>query len=147
MPDLRYLVRGRPPIKKKMADAYFETDILKLTKDSVQAVLSPELGEIVYTCERVIRKWSCKLESGVALQLVETKRIPLIVTRPGEEGERLEYELVAAIPQQAERVDLHALADDLWTKGTEFAQMLEEGMQELQAHTMPSSAAFESATL
>lgn len=143
MPDLRYLVRARTPIKKKVVEAYFETDILKLSKDTVQSVLSPELGEVVYTCERVVRKWATRLQSGVTLQLVETKRIPLIVARQGEEGERLEYELIASIPQQSERVDLQKLSDDLWQKGNEFASVLEEGMTELQAHTMPSSAAFE----
>jgi hypothetical protein len=72
----------------------------------------------------------------VRLQLVETRRTPLICTRAGDEGERLEYELVANIPQQVERVDLSALCDDLWTKGMEFATALEDGMVELGANTM-----------
>jgi hypothetical protein len=145
MPDLRCLVRARRPIKKKVADTYYETSIVQLTTDSVRSVLSPELGDVVYTCERVIRKWAKKLECGVTLQLVETRRIPLIVTRQGEEGERIEYELIANVPQQMERVDLHALADELWEKGEEFAALLEEGLGELAAHTMPSSAAFDMA--
>ena len=144
MPDLRYLIRARTPLKKKVADSYFENEILKLTRDSVHSVLSPELGEVQYCAERVIRKWATRLECGVTLSLVETRRTPLIVTRQGEEGERLEYELISSLPMQAERVDIRALSDELWSKGNEFAAVLEEGMTNLQAHTMPSSAAFDS---
>lgn len=143
MPDLRYLVRARHIIKKKLADPYFEAEILRNTKDSVQSVLPPELGDVVYTAERIIRRWSTTLMSGAQIQMVETKRTPLIVTRPGEESERLEYELIVNIPQQSERVDVSALADELWKIGSEFAVCLEDGMQELQAYTMPASAAFE----
>ena len=136
MPDLRFLIRARRPIKKRVADAYLDTPILKLTSDSVMSVLSPELGDVGYCAERAIRKWTKTLDSGVRLQLVETRRTPLICTRAGDEGERLEYELVANIPQQVERDDLSALCDDLWTKGMEFATALEDGMVELGANTM-----------
>lgn len=146
MPDLRMLVRARHPIKKRIADAFFETDILRMTRDSVQSVLTPELGDVTYCCERVVRKWSSTLPCGVKLQLVETKRTPLIVTIQGEEGERLEYEYIVQIPQQAENIDLQRLSDELWDYGNEFAKVLEDGMQELAAHTMPSSAAFDPVT-
>jgi len=136
MPDLRFLIRARRPIKKRVADAYLDTPILKLTSDSVMSVLSPELGDVGYCAERAIRKWSKTLDSGVRLQLVETRRTPLICTRAGDEGERLEYELVANVPQQVERAALGALCDDLWNKRMEFAAALEEGMQELGANTM-----------
>lgn len=143
MPDLRYLVRARHPIRKRVADAYLDADILRSTRESVQSVLAPELGEVIYTCERVTRKWSVPLPSGITLQCVETKRTPLIVTRPGDEGTRLEYELIAQIPPQSAGVDMETLSSTLWEYGNSFAEALEETMQEMQAHTMPTSAAFE----
>lgn len=141
-PDLRLLVRARHPIKKRIVDAYMETDILRSTRDTVQSVLSPELGDIAYCCERVIRKWSMRIPSGVTLQLVETKRTPLIITRAGDEGERLEYEWIAQIPQRAERVDVAVLSDELWDYGIRLAQEMETGMEDLMAHTMSASASY-----
>lgn len=141
-PDLRLLIRARHPIKKRVVDAYMETDILRSTRDTVQSVLSPELGDITYCCERVIRKWSMRLPSGVTLQLVETKRTPLIITRAGDEGERLEYEWIVALPQRAEKVDVAALSDSLWEYGVRLAEELEDGMEDLMAHTMSASASY-----
>lgn len=142
MPDLRFLVRARVPLKQRFTDAYFETQLLRMTQDSVQSLLQPDLGTVEYTCERTIRKWTTELAAGGKLQLVETKRTPLIITRQGDEGERIEYELIAQMPQQAERVDLHALANEIWGRSTEFATALEDGMTELHAHTMSQAAAF-----
>lgn len=152
-PDLRFLVRARHAVKKRMADLYLDADILRSTRDSVQSVLSPELGDVAYCSERVIRKWSVPISekapdgssrpTGLNLQLVETKRTPLIVTRPGDEGSRMEYELIVALPQQSDRVDSVQLADHLWDMGTQFAEYFEPVMSELGAFTMPSSAAFE----
>ncbi|AAQ15837.1 MRB1-associated protein [Trypanosoma equiperdum] len=142
MPDLRYVVRARHPIKKRIADAYLEADILRSTRDSVQSVLSPELGDVVYCCERVVRKWAKKTATGVTLQLVETKRTPLIITKAGDEGERLEYEWIVPLPQQAERIDIAALTDELWEYGNKLAAALEEGMEELMVHTMTAVSAY-----
>jgi hypothetical protein len=143
LPDLRYLVRARRPLKKKIAETYLDTRIIQLSNDTAQSVLSPELGDVTYCCERVRRRWTAQLDSGVTMSMIETRRTPLIVERQGDDGERIEYELVASIPQQVEKVDLHALADDLWARGAQMAALLEESMGELQAHTMSSAAAFE----
>ena len=143
MPDLRYMVRARHPPKKRLADLYMNTQIIRLTKESVTPVLSPDLGEVSYCCERVIRKWGVKLGGGVTLQLVETKRTPLVVSREGEEGMRTEYEFIVNVPNKVDGVDLTTFADEMWSYGNEFAGVLENGMQELQAHVMPSSAAFD----
>jgi hypothetical protein len=142
MPDIRFFVRARVPLRKKIAESYTGTEILKMTDDSVQSMLPPELGEVVYAAERVIRRWSTKTKGGVTLQLVETKRTPMIVTREGEEGERMEYELIASIPQASERPNVQLLSDELWTNAELLATLLEESSQEFQAHTMPASAAF-----
>ncbi|EAN80916.1 hypothetical protein, conserved, partial [Trypanosoma cruzi] len=142
MPDLRYTVRARHPIKKRVSDAYLEADILRSTRESVQSVLSPELGDVVYCCERVIRKWAMRTATGATLQLVETKRTPLIITRAGDEGERLEYEWIVPLPQQAERIDVASLTDELWEYGNKLAEALEEGMEELMAHTMTAVSAY-----
>lgn len=142
MPDLRYVVRVRQPIKKRVAEAYIDADILRATRDSVQSVLSPELGEVNYCAERQIRKWGKRTESGVLLQLVETRRTPLIITRIGDEGQRLEYEWIVQLPQKAERVDIAALSQELWRYGNTLAAALEEGMEELMVHSMSSAAAY-----
>jgi hypothetical protein len=142
MPDLRFVVRARHPIKKRIADAYLEADILRSTRDSVQSVLSPELGEVNYCCERVIRKWAMRTQVGFTLQLVETRRTPLIITRAGDEGERLEYEWIVVLPQKAERVDIAAMSAELWRYGNLLAMELETGMEEFLSHTMTSVAAF-----
>lgn len=142
MPDMRFLVRARHPIKKRIAEAYLEADILRSTRDSVQSVLSPELGDVFYCCERVIRKWAMRTQTGVTLQLVETRRTPLIITKAGDEGERLEYEWIVVLPQKAERVDLAALSSELWNYGNLLAKELEPGMEEFLSHTMTAAAAF-----
>nr|VDZ48110.1 MRB1-associated_protein/GeneDB:LmjF.33.2730 [Leishmania donovani] len=142
MPDLRFLVRARHPIKKRIVDAYLETDILRSTRDSVQSVLSPELGEVCYCCERVIRKWAMRTQAGVTLQLVETRRTPLIITKAGDEGERLEYEWIVVLPQKAERVDVAALSAELWDYGNLLARELEPGMEEFLSHTMTAAASY-----
>lgn len=142
MPDLRYLVRARHPIKKRVADAYLEADILRSTRDSVQSVISPELGDVSYCCERVIRKWAMQTQVGVTLQLVETRRTPLIITKAGDEGERLEYEWIVALPQKAERIDVAALSAELWDYGNLLATELEPGMEEFMSHTMSAAASY-----
>ncbi|GET92032.1 hypothetical protein, conserved [Leishmania tarentolae] len=142
MPDLRFLVRARHPIKKRIVDAYLETDILRSTRDSVQSVLSPDLGEVLYCCERVIRKWAMRTQSGVTLQLVETRRTPLIITKAGDEGERLEYEWIVVLPHKAERIDIAALSAELWSYGNLLAKELEPGMEEFLSHTMTATASY-----
>lgn len=141
-PDLRIVVRARHPIKKRVVDAYMDSDILRSTRDTVQSVLSPELGDVTYCCERIIRKWSMRIPSGVTLFLVETKRTPLIITRAGDEGERMEYELIAQLPQRAEKLNIPRLSDELWEYGNQLAMELEDGMEDLMAHTMSASASY-----
>lgn len=153
MPDLRLVVRARHGIKKRQADMYLDADILRSTRDSVQSVLSPELGDVIYCAERVIRKWSSPImetqqdgtqrPTGLNLLLVETKRTPLITTKIGDEGTRFEYELIVSLPQQSDRVDTAQLGDTLWEAGRQFAEFFEPVMGELNAITMPTSASFE----
>lgn len=143
MPDLRFLVRGRQSMKKRVSDQYLEASVLTANGNTVQSVLQPELGDVIYVGHRAIRRWTTKMATnGVRLSLVETRRTPLVTTRPGDEGERIEYELVANIPQQSENVDIPLLAEELWDRGQELAVALENSMQELHAFTMSSAAAF-----
>jgi hypothetical protein len=144
MPDLRFVVRGRRPMPRKVTEQYLSAPMLKISGATAQSVLDPALGDVAYAAQRVIRRWHTKLASGATLQLVETRRTPLLVTRQGDDGERLEYEFVANVPPQVERVDVHAMADELWTKGQDLAAALEGGMTELHAFTMASAAAFAS---
>lgn len=139
-PDLRYVVRTRHPPKKRLADLYMNTQIIdhqakEKGGESVASVLSPSLGEVSYCCKRVIRKWGVSLGGGVTLQLVETKRTPLIGSRKGDEYGivRTEYELVADIPNKGE-ADLADFSNEMWSYGNEFAGVLERGFQGLQAH-------------
>jgi hypothetical protein len=143
MPDLRFLVRGRHSMKKRVTDQYLEASILTANGNTVQSVLQPELGDVVYVGHRSIRRWTTKMaNNGIRLSLVETRRTPLVTTRTGDEGERIEYEWIANVPQQSENVDIPLLAEELWDKGQELAIALENSMQELHAFTMSSAAAF-----
>ena len=142
MPDLRFLVRGRHQMKKRIADQYLEASILTANGSTVQSVLQPELGDVIYVGHRAIRRWTTKMANGVRIQLVETRRTPLVTTRPGDEGERIEYEMIANVPQQSENVDIPALAEELWERGGELATTMEKSLQELHAFTMSSAAAF-----
>lgn len=152
-PDLRYVVRSRHPLKKKIADLFLGADgggadsggnsVLKFTRDSVQSILSPELGEVFYCCERKIRKWSKTSEkTGVTISLVETKRTPLIISKIGDEGERLEYEFVVDLPHKGEKVNISELGDEIWDLGRTLATSMEEGMADLGSQAVSTSAAF-----
>ncbi|CAD2221443.1 hypothetical protein, conserved [Angomonas deanei] len=143
MPDLRYLVRARHPIKKRIADLYLETEILRRTRDSVQSVLIPELGDVVYCCERQTRKWTTRTpKTNTLITLVETRRTPLIITRLGDEGSRLEYEWIVTLPEKAEQVDVQTFCHELWEMGSLLADSLTDGMEEFLAHTMSASSIF-----
>ncbi|EPY28128.1 hypothetical protein STCU_05287 [Strigomonas culicis] len=143
MPDVRFLVRARHPMKKKVADLYLESDILRRTRDSVQSVLIPELGDVTYCCERQVRKWVTRTpKTNTQIQLVETRRTPLIISRLGDEGQRLECEFIVPLPTKAERVDVAAFCDEMWEFGNRLAQSLEEEMADFMAHTMSTSATF-----
>jgi len=138
MPDVRFLIRGRTPLKKRIASPYFEAEVLKFKNDSVESVLAPELGDIQYVAERVIASWlKTDEESGLEIRMIQTKRTPVLTTNNSSQGERLEYELLANIPEK-DKVDITKAASVIFDMSTSFAQMLESGMEELKCEAAAS---------
>jgi hypothetical protein len=140
MPDLRFLVRARSFVSRKDSEAIFRNPILRESGKSVQPILAPEIGDVVYVAHRVIRRWSTKIgRYGTRILLVETRRTPLITTIAGDDAERVEYELIANIPRPEDNIDISELADDLWDNGTQFAERLEESMKDLHSYVMKAA--------
>ena len=132
MPDVRFMIRGRAPLKKRIASPYFEAEVLKFKNDTVESVLAPELGDIQYVAERVIASWNKVDEaSGLDIQMIQTKRTPVLTTNNCNQGERLEYELLAKIPSK-EKADVKKIATLMYELSVQFAHLLEPGMEELK---------------
>lgn len=142
MPDIRFLMRSRARLSGAITTEFEKADVLKMTADSVEPILASKKGEVVYCCERVVRKWGTKLNCGATVQLKETRRTPLIVTRTGEEGERLEYEIIANLPTKTENINLNEMSAEIWEKTKLFVATLEDGMADFGAHTMSAADAF-----
>ena len=139
MPDVRFLVRGRVPLKKRIATPYFEAEILKFKNDTVESVLAPELGDIQYVAERVIASWSKKDESsGITIRMIQTKRTPVLTTIASNQGERLEYELLATIPPK-DVANPHIMASVMYDLARTFAKALEEGMEVMKSEAAISA--------
>ena len=71
--------------------------------------------------------------------LVETRRTPLITVVPGDDAERVEYELIASVPRPEDNVDISELADELWDQGMFLALRLEESMEDLHSYVMKAA--------
>ena len=113
-PDVRLRLRSRQPLKKSDIDTYTKASIVKVKADPVEVTLPPELGEVSYTSENEERHWKKRLDLGVTVTVIERRRTPLVVCRNEDEGERFEYEIIVPVPSVAERVDLNALANEVF---------------------------------
>ena len=132
MPDVRFMIRGRTPLKKRIASPYYEAEVLKFKNDTVESVLAPELGDIQYVAERAIASWNTfDAETGLNIRMLQTKRTPVLTTNNCNQGERLEYELLAAIPPK-EKTDASAIASKIYDFAVSFAKLLEPGMEEFK---------------
>ncbi|AAZ12321.1 guide RNA associated protein, GAP2 [Trypanosoma equiperdum] len=100
-PDVRLLLRSRPPIRRQDVELFASTPIIKLADDDVADVLPPEHGQLVYLSEDETRLFERVSDRGVTITVREVKRQPLIILRDEEEDPRVEYSLSAHIPANA----------------------------------------------
>lgn len=100
-PDLRVLLRSRPPISAQDRDTYTRTPVIEMAQDDVTDVLPPELGQLVYLSENETRHFERLNAKGIAVVVREIKRQPLIVLRDDEEDARVEYRISVDIPASA----------------------------------------------
>ena len=126
-PDICFMLRGRVPSMNRVASPYFETEILKFKNDTVESVLAPELGDIQYAAKRVVASWNMTSSTtGVTLRILQTKRTPVLTTFEGDQGDRLEYELLVTLPNQAAR-DVAAIATEVFEMSRMFGTSLDVG--------------------
>ncbi|ESS68628.1 hypothetical protein TCDM_02546 [Trypanosoma cruzi Dm28c] len=102
-PDVRLLLRSRPPIRRQEVEMFASMPIIQLSEDDVSDVLPSEHGQLIYLSEDETRLFEKVTDKGVKITVRETKRQPLIVLRDEEEDPRLEYSLSVAIPANARK--------------------------------------------
>lgn len=171
MPDLRFLLRARNLMSGKDTEPFMQAQLIKYAPTAAEAaaaaaaaaerpdaahlqhlflpaatpvvsVLSPDLGDVVYACHRVIRRWSTKMGRGSRISLVETRRTPLLVTHADDTVERVEYELIATIPRPEDGVDIGQMAEELWDKGSMLATVLEKSSEKLLSYPVNRAGTF-----
>lgn len=100
-PDLRVLLRSRPPVNAQDQSTYGNVSIVELAEDDVTDVLPPEHGQLIYLSENETRQFERLNAKGIAIVIREVKRQPLIVLRDDEEDARVEYSVSVTIPSSA----------------------------------------------
>ena len=136
MPDVRFIVRGRSILKKRIATPYLEAEVLKFKNDTVESVLAPELGDVQYVAERVIASWVKQdVASGTTIRMIQTKRTPVLTTNTSNQGERLEYELTMSIPPK-DTANVLAMANSIYELSHIFSRSLEPGMGVFKAEAV-----------
>lgn len=124
-PDVRLTVRSRQPLPRKDTETYTKAPIVEI-KDEVKTVLSPELGKVTYCSEDETRSWAKKGDSGASIVVKEIRRQPLIITNDTDADARVELQIIARIPEAAERVDLNAMGNEIF----DFAVSLGDALTE-----------------
>ncbi|ESL06985.1 hypothetical protein TRSC58_05333 [Trypanosoma rangeli SC58] len=102
-PDIRLLLRSRPPLRRQEVEMFASVPIIQLSEDDVSDVLPSEHGQLIYLSEDETRLFEKVTDKGVKVTVREVKRQPLIVLRDEEEDPRLEYSLSVAIPANARK--------------------------------------------
>ena len=121
--DTCLLLRSRPPLRRKDVELFSTVPIIKLEKENLSDVLPAEHGQVVYVSENEVRRWEKKSEHGVRFTVIEVKRDPLIVSLDEEEDSRIEYNILVSLTA-AEKLDLSALASDVFSLATKFSGAL-----------------------
>lgn len=103
-PDVRLLLRSRPPLRRQEVEMFASLPIIQLSEDDVLDVLPSEHGQLVYLSEDETRLFERVSEKGVKMTVKEVKRQPLIVLRDEEEDPRVEYSLSVAISANTRKV-------------------------------------------
>lgn len=97
-PDVRLLLRSRPPPNKKDVDTFKGLKIVELADDDVSDVLPPEHGQLVYLSENMTKRYERVNDKGVVTTVTQIQRQPLIVLLDEEEDARVEYHLSVQVP-------------------------------------------------
>ncbi|KPI85813.1 putative guide RNA associated protein GAP2 [Leptomonas seymouri] len=141
-PDLRVLLRSRPPVSAQDRDTYSRTPVIELSQDDVSDVLPPEHGQLVYLSENESRHFERLNAKGIAIVVREIKRQPLIVLRDEEEDARVEYRISVDIPASAgsHTVDVRAVGLEVLTLAEELSAAVQVPFNEAYGLVRSSSA-------
>nr|CCD12112.1 unnamed protein product [Trypanosoma congolense IL3000] len=124
-PDIRLLLRSRPPVRRQDVELYASTPIIKLADDDVADVLPSEHGQLVYLSEDETRLHERVSDRGVTITVREVKRQPLIILRDEEEDPRVEYSLSAHIPANAAKAtDVRAVGLSIFELAGRLAKLV-----------------------
>ncbi|CCW65558.1 unnamed protein product [Phytomonas sp. EM1] len=126
-PDVRLLLRSRPPISRTVIETYQSFPIIELSNDDVNDVLPPEHGQIIYLSENETRRFERVNDRGIVITVLEIKRQPLIVLRDDEEDPRIEYTISVVIPASAggRTMDVRAVGLEIFELATSLAAAVE----------------------
>lgn len=97
-PDVRILLRSRPPTSKKDSSTYVGVRVVELSDDDVSDVLPPEHGQLVYLSENITRRFERVTEKGLVITVTHVHRQPLIVLHDEEEDPRQEFHISVQVP-------------------------------------------------
>lgn len=97
-PDVRILLRSRPPTSKKDLNTYVGVKVVDLSEDDVSDVLPPEHGQLIYLSENITRRFERVTEKGIVITVTHVHRQPLIVLHDEEEDPRQEFHVSVQIP-------------------------------------------------
>ncbi|CCW72125.1 unnamed protein product [Phytomonas sp. Hart1] len=126
-PDVRLLLRSRPPISRATIETYQSFPIIDLSNDDVNDVLPSEHGQIIYLSENETRRFERVNERGIVITVLEVKREPLIVLRDEEEDLRIEYTISVVIPASAggRTMDVRAVGLEVFELASSLAEVIE----------------------
>jgi hypothetical protein len=96
--DVRFLVRTRRAVED--SSEYTKAPILDVSGDEAKSLLKPNLGEITYASENEKRVFVKRFDA-YSVEVTETLRQPLIISRNEDEGARTEVTISVSVPQQA----------------------------------------------
>lgn len=97
-PDVRILLRSRPPTSKKDSTTYVGVKVVELSDEDVSDVLPPEHGQLVYLSENITRRFERVTEKGIVITVTHVHRQPLIVLHDEEEDPRQEFHISVQVP-------------------------------------------------
>lgn len=127
-PDVRLLLRSRPPMNAAQTETYRKLKIVELTDDDVSDALPPEHGQLVYLSENTTRRFERVTEKGVVLAITHINRQPLIVLHDEEEDPRVEMHLSVQIPAAASgrQFDVRGVGLEMFDFAAKFREAVKE---------------------
>eukprot|EP00796_Vickermania_ingenoplastis_P010217 gene10217-7161_t len=144
-PDVRLLLRSRPPANKKDMDTFQGLKIVELTDDDVSDALPPEHGQLVYLSENVTKRFERVTERGVVIAVTQIHRQPLIVLHDDEEDPRVEFHITVQVPAASSNkpFNIRGVGLDMFDLAAKFREAVkapftaeQTDKQPLQRHTV-----------